>query len=41
MLDALSIPKNLRDGENDSLGAESIRNMNMDGFDIIPDHHTM
>jgi len=39
--DAIAFLKHLRERNNGPLNMESIRIMNMNGFDVIPDHGTM
>jgi hypothetical protein len=41
MSDALSLLKYLRDRENGLLDTESIRKMNLNGSDVLPDGATM
>ncbi|KGO76190.1 hypothetical protein PITC_050200 [Penicillium italicum] len=39
--DAIAFLKHLREHNNGPLDSETVRTMNMNGFDVIPDHRTM
>ncbi|KAJ5500855.1 hypothetical protein N7463_008105 [Penicillium fimorum] len=39
--DAIAFLKHLREQNNGPLDSETVRRMNMNGFDVIPDHRTM
>lgn len=41
MVDAIALLKELRVRNKGPLDEESIRTMNMNGFDVLPDHETM
>ena len=39
--DAIAFLKHLREHNNGPLDLETVRTMNMNGFDVIPDYRTM